>query len=52
MRSLAMFSQKCPLCGCEEIRRSHRRNAWETLLLWMGIKPMRCRECYNRFYMF
>jgi hypothetical protein len=52
MRSLALFSDRCPLCDSSDVRRSHRRNAWERLLYWMGIKPMRCRDCYNRFFMF
>lgn len=39
----------CQRCGCDEVRRSHRR-AWEHPLSWVGILPYRCLGCLRRFY--
>ncbi len=40
---------QCPLCGSRNLRYSHRRTRRERLLSWLGIRPLRCRDCRARF---
>lgn len=39
----------CPVCGSNEVRRSHRRGLVDALLNLIGIKPYRCQRCDHRF---
>ena len=39
----------CPKCGSREARVSHRRNVSEVLRSVVGIYPLRCRRCRNRW---
>lgn len=39
---------KCPHCGHEEFRLSHRRNLWERAVSTAGIRPVRCLGCNER----
>jgi hypothetical protein len=39
----------CPKCGTREARISHRRTLWEQLKGIVGIYPLRCRRCRNRW---
>lgn len=41
----------CPACGCQDVRRSRRKNPLElcvTLLFF--LRPFRCEKCFYRFY--
>ncbi len=45
--------RRCPSCGCVEVRRSARKNSFETALLPLLLTcPFRCENCGNRFYGF
>ena len=48
---ISIGSRCCPLCGGMDVRRPHRRNAWERILSVFGISPYRCRNCLSRFYL-
>jgi predicted Zn-ribbon and HTH transcriptional regulator len=39
----------CPNCGSRNIRYSHLRTPRERLASLIGIRPLRCRECRQRF---
>ncbi len=38
----------CPNCGCEDLRRSHRRGWFEVFLSVAGVFPWRCQNCGTR----
>jgi transposase-like protein len=40
----------CPRCKSHEVMRSRSRFR-DTLMLWLGMKPYRCRECNKRFHL-
>jgi len=40
----------CAHCGSHDIRRSHRKNSFETFKMAFGIYPFRCLKCGGRFY--
>ena len=40
----------CPRCKSPEVTRSRSRFR-DTLMLWLGMKPYRCRECNKRFHL-
>jgi transposase-like protein len=40
----------CPRCKSPEVTRSRSRLR-DTLMLWLGMKPYRCRECNKRFHL-
>jgi transposase-like protein len=40
----------CPRCKSPEVMRSRSRFR-DTLMLWLGMKPYRCRECNKRFHL-
>jgi hypothetical protein len=40
----------CPLCHSKRVRRS-RRQPLDVLLLILLAKPMRCRTCSYRYYL-
>ena len=51
--SLGLGRRRCPLCGSEEILRSHRRGVLEwTILLLLLLRPFRCRQCSARHLTF
>jgi hypothetical protein len=51
--SLWLGTRKCPLCGSEDVLRSHRRGVLEwTILLLLLIRPFRCRQCSARHLTF
>ena len=39
----------CPRCGIEAIHRSGRRLR-DLIPGWLGYQPVRCHNCYRRFY--
>lgn len=39
----------CPYCGSRHLRYAHRRNLSERLWSWVGVRPLRCRDCRKRF---
>lgn len=46
-------TRQCPLCGSEDILRSHRRGFLErTILLLLLLRPFRCRQCSARHLAF
>jgi hypothetical protein len=48
--SLSMGARICPLCGCKDVLRSHRRGVLEwTILLPLLLRPFRCRQCSARY---
>jgi hypothetical protein len=51
--SLSLRTRQCPLCGSEDILRSHRRGILEwTVLLLLLLRPFRCRQCSARHLTF
>ena len=47
--SLGVGTRHCPLCGSEDVLRSHRRGLLEwTILLPLLLRPFRCRQCSAR----
>jgi len=51
--SLSVGSRRCPLCGSEDILRSHRRGVLEwTILIPLLVRPFRCRQCSARHLAF
>ena len=40
----------CPRCKSLEVTRSRSRFR-DMLMLWLGMKPYRCRECNKRFHL-
>jgi DNA-directed RNA polymerase subunit RPC12/RpoP len=43
---------RCPRCGHEEYRLSHRRNLFERAVSLAGIRPVRCLKCEERRFAF
>jgi DNA-directed RNA polymerase subunit RPC12/RpoP len=43
------MSLACPQCGSRHLRYSRLRTPAETLLSFVGIRPLRCRDCRVRF---
>lgn len=42
-------SRRCPLCGSEDVLRSHRHGVLEwTILIPLLMRPFRCRQCSAR----
>jgi hypothetical protein len=41
----------CPKCGCKQLRRSHRTNAFQRLPVLFGYYPYRCQECLSRSFL-
>ncbi len=39
----------CPKCGSHNVRYSHVRSAAERLASLLGVRPLRCRDCRERF---
>lgn len=39
----------CPYCGSRHLRYAHRQNLSERLWSWVGVRPLRCRDCRKRF---
>ncbi len=39
----------CPKCGSRDLRYSRRRTAGERVRSWIGVRPLRCRDCRHRF---
>lgn len=39
----------CPKCGSRNLRFSRSRTTAERLRKWIGIRPLRCRDCRTRF---
>jgi len=51
--SLWFGTRRCPLCGSEDILRSHRHGVLEwTVLLLLLLRPFRCRQCSARHLTF
>lgn len=43
--------RECPHCGSQEIARSRRHGALESLLkATLRLRPYRCQECGERFF--
>jgi phage FluMu protein Com len=40
----------CPRCKSLEVTRSRTR-VRDTVMMWLGMKPYRCRECNKRFHL-
>jgi hypothetical protein len=49
IRKLFLMEKRCPACESTSIRRSARRNTWESVI-GVLILPFRCEDCYVRFY--
>jgi hypothetical protein len=39
----------CPKCGSRDLRYSRFHDFAERLWVWLGIRPLRCRDCRFRF---
>ena len=39
----------CPQCGMWLVKQAPRRGAFETILRFVAIGPLRCQLCTNRF---
>ena len=39
----------CPKCGSRNLRFSRSRSASERMGKWVGVRPLRCRDCRTRF---
>jgi predicted Zn-ribbon and HTH transcriptional regulator len=39
----------CPRCGSQRIRSAQNANVWESLRAFLGLGPVRCRDCESRF---
>lgn len=39
----------CPFCGSYNLRYSRIRSLSERIWSWVGIRPLRCRDCRQRF---
>lgn len=51
--SIWLGARQCPLCGSEDVLRSHRRGILEwTVLLVLLLRPFRCRQCSARHLSF
>lgn len=51
--SLWIGARKCPLCGCKDVLRSHRRGVLEwTVMILLFLRPFRCRQCSARHVSF
>jgi len=51
--SLWLGPRQCPLCGSEDVLRSHRRGVLEwSILLLLFMRPVRCRQCSARHVTF
>jgi hypothetical protein len=46
--SLKMGTRACPLCGSEDVLRSHRGILGWTVFLPTLLRPFRCRQCSAR----
>jgi hypothetical protein len=47
--SLSVGARISPLCGSDDVLRSHRRGLLEwTILLPLLLRPFRCRQCSAR----
>jgi hypothetical protein len=47
--SLWVGARRCPLCGSDDVLRSHRHGVLEWTLLWpLLLRPFRCRQCSAR----
>jgi len=47
--TLALGARACPLCGCKDVLKSHRRGVVEwIILLPLLLRPFRCRQCSAR----
>ena len=43
--------RRCPRCRTYTAVRSHRRGAFENIVLrFLLMRPFRCRDCNHRFY--
>jgi hypothetical protein len=43
--------RKCPYCTGRAVRRSHRRNFFEAIVLrGLLLRPFRCLDCERRHY--
>ena len=40
----------CPRCKARDIRQSHQRKAWDSVMQLLLAAPLRCRGCGKRFY--
>jgi hypothetical protein len=51
--SFLIGARECPLCGSDDVIRSHRKGVLEwTILLLLLIRPFRCRQCSARHLTF
>jgi hypothetical protein len=45
-----MALQNCPECGSNQLRWSKRRGVHERVATWIIGRPVRCRQCFHRFF--
>jgi hypothetical protein len=43
---------RCPSCGARDTRRSRTRGILDAIMSAFDRKPMRCRQCQRRFYVY
>jgi hypothetical protein len=41
---------RCPECTSVDVRRSYPKGWRDAVMIHIGIRPLRCRECEHRFY--
>ena len=41
--------RKCPACGSRNLRYAHLRSPSEKIARLAGVRPLRCRDCRQRF---
>lgn len=46
-----VFEGKCPVCGSDELYKSHYRHVERLLNLFL-LRPVRCGSCFRRTYKF
>jgi hypothetical protein len=51
MHSRLYLLRSCPYCKSLDVRRSHRRGIFETVVLpFLLLRPFRCEDCTKRHY--
>jgi hypothetical protein len=46
--SLWVGVRQCPMCGSDDVQRSHRRGLVDWIIVPVMMRPFRCRRCSGR----